>query len=194
MTDRSEDLVPRRALGALVTTVVGLVLLFSFKTPDATELANGATGDQAIVDGSSSGTKAAAGTATTDGTTGTTGATTDSTSTPDSTATPEPTATTTATTSTGYHDGTFTGDVISTRYGDVEVQVTIAGGTITDVTALELPSGDRRTNQISSQAEPILREEALTAQSAQIDLLSGATYTSTGYERSLQAALDQAAA
>ena len=190
MTDRNDDLVPKRALGALLATVVGLALLLSFKTPDDAGLANGATGDQAIVDGSS-GTN----TTTTDGTNGSTGAT-DSTAAPDSTATPGPTDTAgdTATTSSGYRDGTYTGDVISTRYGDVEVQVTIAGGTITDVTALELPSGDRRTNQISSQAEPILRDEALTAQSAEIDLLSGATYTSTGYERSLQAALDQAAA
>ena len=65
---------------------------------------------------------------------------------------------------------------------------------MTDVTALELPSRDGRSSRISQAAAPILREEALTAQDANIDLLSGATYTSRAYEQSLQSALDQAAA
>jgi len=65
---------------------------------------------------------------------------------------------------------------------------------ITDVVALELPSGDRRSADISDAAESILREAALTAQSADIDLLSGATYTSRAYAESLQAALDDARA
>jgi uncharacterized protein with FMN-binding domain len=81
--------------------------------------------------------------------------------------------------------------VISTRFGDVQVEVTISGGAITDVTALQLPNSDRRSQNIASQAAPILREEALTAQSASIDLLSGATYTSEAYAKSLQSALDQ---
>jgi uncharacterized protein with FMN-binding domain len=81
--------------------------------------------------------------------------------------------------------------VISTRFGDVQVEVTIAGGAITDVTALQLPDRDGRSRQIASAAEPILREEALTAQSASIDLLSGATFTSEAYAESLQSALDQ---
>lgn len=86
---------------------------------------------------------------------------------------------------------TVTGSLVATRYGDVEVQVTITGGTITAVTAIELPTGGR-SGRISDSAGPILASEALTAQSANIDIVSGATYTSEAYAQSLQAALDQA--
>jgi uncharacterized protein with FMN-binding domain len=72
------------------------------------------------------------------------------------------------------------------------VEVTVANGQLTDVSALELPDQDRRSASISSRAEPILRSEALAAKSASIDGVSGATYTSAGYEQSLQAALDAA--
>jgi len=64
-------------------------------------------------------------------------------------------------------------------------------GKLTDVVALQLPTG-RRSGQISSYAEPILHQEALKAQNANIDLVSGATYTSDAYSQSLQAALNQA--
>ncbi len=192
MTDGG-GMVPRKAAWASLITTAGLILLFSFKTPGAASLApaNGATGDQAIVaPGAAAATATPAPVATTEpATTADDGSTSGSGTT--SAATPAPTAT--AAPATGaYQDGTYTGDTIQTRYGSVEVQVTISGGSITDVTALSLPERDGHSARISSQAEPILREEALTAQSAKIDLLSGATYTSTGYEQSLQAALDQA--
>jgi len=86
---------------------------------------------------------------------------------------------------------TVTGSLISTRYGPVQVQVTITNRKITAISAVALPSGGR-SGMISSYAAPILTSEALSAQSANIDLVSGATYTSTGYEKSLQAALDKA--
>ena len=86
----------------------------------------------------------------------------------------------------------MTGPALDTRFGPVQVQVTIANGKVTDVTALELPFDRSRSAQISQYAEPILRSEALQAQTAQIDLVSGATYTSDAYTQSLQAALDQA--
>ena len=89
--------------------------------------------------------------------------------------------------------GTVTGSVVQTRFGSVQVQVTIAGGKISAVTALQLPSDRQRSAEISGIVEPMLRSEALTAQSAQIDLISGATYTSDAYAQSLQSALDQAA-
>jgi len=89
-------------------------------------------------------------------------------------------------------DGTYTGSAVSTRYGDVQVEVTIAGGKVTEVTALQLTDDDPRSSMISAQAAPLLRQEALSAQSAQIDTISGATYTSEGYIQSLQSALDQA--
>ena len=77
------------------------------------------------------------------------------------------------------------------RFGPVQVQVTIAGGQITDVTPLALPTGGR-SGRISSYAAPTLRSEVLNAQSAAIDIVSGATYTSAAYSQSLQSALDQA--
>ncbi|TCK60143.1 FMN-binding protein [Curtobacterium sp. PhB136] len=89
-------------------------------------------------------------------------------------------------------DGTYTGTAVSTRYGDVQVEVIVAGGKLTEVTALQLTDDDPRSSMISAQAAPVLRQEALTAQSAQIDTVSGATYTSDGYIQSLQSALDQA--
>lgn len=95
-------------------------------------------------------------------------------------------------TTTDMQDGTYTGTAAVTRFGNVQVRVTIAGGKITDVTALQLTDHDGRSVQISAEAAPILRQEALTAQSATIDTVSGATYTSEGYVQSLQSALDQA--
>jgi len=86
---------------------------------------------------------------------------------------------------------TVTGSMISTRYGPVQVQVTVSNGKVTAINAVALPSGGR-SGMISQYAAPILSGEALAAQSARIDLVSGATYTSLGYEKSLQAALNQA--
>ncbi|GAA4377514.1 FMN-binding protein [Agromyces bauzanensis] len=89
-------------------------------------------------------------------------------------------------------DGTYTGATMSTRFGNVQVQVTVSGGAITDVSALHLTDADRRSVQISNRAAPVLRNEVLQAQSASVSMVSGATYTSMGYLRSLQSALDQA--
>jgi uncharacterized protein with FMN-binding domain len=106
-----------------------------------------------------------------------------------------PPAASTGTSGTGSSSGTQTvdGTLISTRYGPVQVEITVSNGKITAITAIALPSGGR-SGAISAYAAPILTSEALAAQSAQIDLVSGATYTSTAYERSLQAALDQISA
>ncbi|MDI2124823.1 FMN-binding protein [Yinghuangia seranimata] len=88
--------------------------------------------------------------------------------------------------------GTFTGDAVSTRYGAVQVAVTLDQGKITGVTVLQSPTADRRDREISSRALPRLTQEAISAQNAEIDAVSGATYTSEGYIQSLQSALDQA--
>lgn len=188
-------MIPKRAIGALITTVFAVALLLSFKTPAAPALAASTTSDTAIVgQPTTTGTDSGSTSSTTTGDAGT-GSTSTSDSSSAATATPTPTDTTTTTTTSGtYRDGTVTGSVISTRYGDVQVQVTISGGTITDVTALQLPDRDGHSSRISQAAEPILREEALSAQSASIDLLSGATYTSDAYAQSLQSALDTARA
>ncbi len=81
---------------------------------------------------------------------------------------------------------------MSTGYGDVQVRVTLQGTKIVDVQALQLPSDRSRSARISQYAGPLLRQEALKAQSPNIDLVSGASYTSDGYAQSLQGALDQA--
>ncbi|GGS30401.1 FMN-binding protein [Streptomyces humidus] len=85
-----------------------------------------------------------------------------------------------------------TGDSVQTRYGPVQVRVTLTNGKITDVSAVEYPQDNPRDQQINSYAVPELTRETLTAQSADIDTVSGATYTSDGYRRSLQSALDSA--
>ncbi|WP_037860154.1 FMN-binding protein [Streptomyces sp. NRRL S-340] len=87
---------------------------------------------------------------------------------------------------------TVTGDSVQTRWGPVQVRITVGGGRITEVTAVAYPTDNPRDQEINSYALPALRREALTAQSAEIDSVSGATYTSDGYRRSLQSALDRA--
>ncbi|MFD5830909.1 FMN-binding protein [Lentzea sp. NPDC060358] len=88
--------------------------------------------------------------------------------------------------------GTVTGPAVDTRWGPVQVRVTLDGGKITAVTVPVHPDGNRKDQQINARALPILVQETLTAQSADIDTVSGATVTSEGYVSSLQAALDQA--
>jgi len=82
------------------------------------------------------------------------------------------------------------GSAYDVSYGVVQVKVTLIGKRITDITTLSLPHGGR-SSDISRYAAPQLRREALSAQSAHIDTVSGASYTSAGYARSLQSALDK---
>jgi uncharacterized protein with FMN-binding domain len=86
---------------------------------------------------------------------------------------------------------TATGDAIDTRYGAAQVRVTVSGGKITAVEAIQLQGVDPKSVRISSSAEPLLRQSALTKQSASVDMVSGATYTSESYAASLQSALDK---
>jgi len=86
---------------------------------------------------------------------------------------------------------TYTGSVADTQYGPVQVQITVAGGKITEAKTLQAPKGGR-SDQITADSVPKLNQEAVAAGSADIDAVSGATYTSAGYKKSLQAALDQA--
>ncbi|MEV8395430.1 MULTISPECIES: FMN-binding protein [unclassified Streptomyces] len=88
--------------------------------------------------------------------------------------------------------GTFTGDPIDTQYGTVQVSATLTKGKITSVKVLRAPDQNGRDQQISAYALPRLTQEAIGAQSAHIDAVSGASYTSQGYIQSLQSALDQA--
>src|SRR5581483_10899126 len=87
---------------------------------------------------------------------------------------------------------TVTGSAASTRYGPVRVKVTVSSGKITSVEAIEYPTDRPKDVQINSYAVPLLDKEAVAANSAKIDTISGATYTSTGFKTSLQSALNQA--
>ena len=88
--------------------------------------------------------------------------------------------------------GTYKGTAVQTRFGPVQVQITVANGKITDVTALQLTNTDRKSIQISNRAAPLLRSKVLAAQSADVQTVSGATITSDAYLTSVQAAIDAA--
>lgn len=160
---------PKRGIISTFLTAIAVALLINFKTPSQQGLA--AFSRQAV-------------TALTDPTASTSPVAAASSAT---SASPQPTVVATPATQ------TFTGPAISYFFGTAQVQVTLVNGQITDVTALQLPN-EGRSAWISQQVEPTLRSEVLSAQSAQIDLISGATYTSAAYAQSLQGALDQARA
>jgi uncharacterized protein with FMN-binding domain len=105
-----------------------------------------------------------------------------------------PAASTSATAAAGAAARTVTGTVASTEHGPMQVQLTLAGQKITKVTILQRTNDGAESVQIDSFAIPKLTSETLAAQSAQIDAVSGASYTSSGYIKSLQSALDQARA
>jgi uncharacterized protein with FMN-binding domain len=117
--------------------------------------------------------------------------TTTTSTTPPSSSTTTSSATKSSTKSTTAAGGTATGDAISTQYGNAQVRVTVTNGKIVKIEALQLQGNDPRSVQISSSAEPILQQEALTKQSAGVDAVSGATFTSASYTQSLQSALDK---
>lgn len=87
---------------------------------------------------------------------------------------------------------TYDGDPVDNQYGTVQVRITVQGSHITAIDPLQMPYDRSRSQYISEQAAPYLHYEVLQAQSAQIDIVSGATYTSESYIQSLQSALDKA--
>ena len=158
--------VNRRMVASVLGTVVGLVVLLAVKSgpaPGGAIATPGATG-------SGNGT-------TTDPGSGT--------------STSEPSATSGGSAS-SLRNGTFTGNSADTRYGPVKVRITVTGGRISAVDVVDVPQGNPRDVEINSFAVPVLQKETLSTQSAQIDFVSGATFTSDGYTRSLQSALDKA--
>jgi uncharacterized protein with FMN-binding domain len=162
----------RRAFAALVATVAGLVLLLGFKTHSARQSV------QPPIVATASNPPAPKTSAAASGT-------------------PTETAAASATSATSApaakpQTRTVTGSSVRTRYGNVEVQVVFTGTQITDVVPVQLPDSNGVDQQIDQQVVPILIQETLTAQSANIQAVSGATYTSDGYIRSLQSALDKA--
>jgi uncharacterized protein with FMN-binding domain len=108
-------------------------------------------------------------------------------------ATPNGAAPTTAATTgtSATYTGDVTGQAVRTRFGVVQVKVTLNAGRVTDVTVLQAPQGGH-DGELTAYATPLLRSEVLSAQSASVDTISGATFTSQGYLKSVQSALDQA--
>ncbi len=155
---------PVRPAATLAATAIGVVVLFAFRTPQAPPPATAVT---------TPATSNPAPTATPSG------------APPSSGSSPTPAAS-------GLKSGSFTGQAYSNQYGNLQVQVVISGGRITDVKVLQYPKNEPQSSFISSQALPLLREEVLQAQSAKIDAISGATFTSQNYAASVQSALDLA--
>lgn len=183
----------KRIVYALMATVTGLVLLFSYRTSLAPDSASALTD----VAPASTGTTAAAPAPAPSSTATASPSASASSSSSGSAASGSSSGSTSSgstgqTPSSGLRDGTYTGSAANTRYGPVQVQITVSGGSITDVQVPEYPSSNGRDQQINARALPTLIDETIQAQSAQVDMVSGATYTSTGYRTSLQSALDQA--
>jgi uncharacterized protein with FMN-binding domain len=172
----------RRAPIVITATLVGTAGVLLFKPLPVSSL----TGASSASSDSSSSTSTSTGS-------GSTSASSSSGS--SSAASPSSTPSSSATTSTSSGSSstrTVTGDLEQDRYGDTQVKVTITDGKITEVTVLAYNDGDPRSAEISQQAIPLLRQEVLSKQSAAVDAVSGATYTSNAYEASLQSALDKA--
>jgi uncharacterized protein with FMN-binding domain len=107
---------------------------------------------------------------------------------------PSDTTTSGATSGTTYKNGTYTGSVADAQWGYVQVKAVIQGGKITDVQWLQYPNERDRSVEINQYADPQLTQEAIQTQSAQVDLVSGATDTSVAFIQSLSDALSQAQA
>ena len=172
----------RRAPIVITATLVGTAGVLLFKPLPVSSLTGASA---ASSDGSS--TSTSTGTGSSDGGSSSTGSS--------SSATPSATPSSSASKSSGGSASatrTVTGDLEQDRYGDTQVKVTITNGKITEITVLAYNDGDPRSAEISQQAIPLLRQEVLSKQSAAVDAVSGATYTSNAYEASLQSALDKA--
>lgn len=91
-----------------------------------------------------------------------------------------------------YKDGTYTGDAADAYYGNIQVQATIQNGQITDIQFLQYPNDRGESIEINTQAIPILKQEAISSQKAQVDVVSGATDSSQAFVESLQSALNKA--
>lgn len=151
----------RRIVLALMGTLSGLVLVFSYHTSTSSAASAGTatnTANGAGTTGGSSGATTSAGASS--GTSGT--------------------------------SGTFTGDAVQTRWGTVQVQITVKDGTVTKAEAVQYPQDNPRDQEINAYAVPALNQEVVQAQSAGIDTVSGATVTSDGYLQSLQSAFGKA--
>lgn len=168
----------RRITLWMLSTLTTVVLLFSYHTSTSSagtgssqilSLGSGAGVARGTGSVGSSGTSGSAGSAGASGTSGAAGSG-----------------------SSGTANKTYAGDTAQTRWGPVQVQITVQGGKITAASTVQVPNGNREDAQINGYAVPILNDAVVAAQSAQIDMISGATVTSEGYLASLQSAIDKA--
>jgi len=177
----------RRAILTIGGTVAGLAALLSFKTHSAADVS------AAAAPSASPSPTLAAGSGTAGGTSGTKG--TGSTKSAGSTSGTKGTGGAGGASGTGAATTTarmVTGKVDNTQYGPMQIQLVLTGKTITKVNVLQQTDTGVTSQQIDANAIPKLTAETLTAQSARIDAVSGASYTSMGYITSLQSAVDQA--
>lgn len=171
----------RRIVLTFMGTLSGLVLLFSYHTSTSSRLV--------VASGATPSTPSAPTPSTSPGSSTSSGSATTPAPAPAKAATPAPSS---SSSSAAAAAGTFTGSAVNTRWGIVQVQITVASGKITASQAVQYPQNNGRDVQINAYAVPALNQEAVAAQSANIDAVSGATVTSDGYLQSLQSALNQA--
>jgi uncharacterized protein with FMN-binding domain len=188
-----------RKTALLVTgTIAGVVGVVSYNPPqlNASIASSGETTQPQTTPSADSGTKSTTSPAqpaptTTSTRKSSTKSNTSSTQSTNQSDTTSNTPTTTATQNSGV-SGTFKGDTSQTRWGPVQVEIVVTNGKITDVKTLQYPDGDRKSLNISNRVIPWLQEETLQIQSANISGISGATYTSGGFQASLASALQKA--
>lgn len=175
-----------------MTTLSIVVLLFSYKTSlgPAPAVASAAMSTSNSASGSS-GSSSGGTTATGPDTTGDSAGSSDSSGSSSSNSSSGSSSSGSSSGSSGA-SGTYTGESVMTRWGAVQVQITVQGGKITASQAVVYPTDNPRDVEINSYAVPTYNQEAVAAQSSQIDAISGATVTWDGYTQSLQSAIDQA--
>jgi uncharacterized protein with FMN-binding domain len=182
------------ALAVSVGTTLGLTTYFRMQSAADSLSTLSASSDTQAPAASASGVPSDAGTTSASGAGGATSSSTTGASTTATTAAAATTTAAAAATATGLADGTYTGATSTNRWGPVQVAIVVSGGEITDVSVLQYPDGDGKSIAINDRALPYLIEETLSAQSADVDTVSGATYTSVSYQASLQSAIDAARA
>lgn len=194
----------KRVLTWLLSTLTVVVLLFGYKTSTGGSVGDipaaisaAPTSDSSSSDSSSSGSSGGSGSSDSTSSGSTDGASSGSSGTAadgsagDSSGSSSNSSGSSSGSSSGA-SGTVTGDVAQTRWGPVQVAVSVGSGKVSDVQVVEYPTENPRDQEINSYALPILIKETIASQSANIDMVSGATVTSDGYIQSLQSALDRA--
>jgi uncharacterized protein with FMN-binding domain len=162
----------KRITFGFMSTISALVLLFGYRTSTSS---HASTATASVASGSAgSGTSGSSSSSSSSGSSGSSSGSSGSSSGGSATAV------------------TVTGDSTDTRWGPVQVQITVANGKITSVKVVDYPNNNGRDQQINAEALPILIDETVKAQSSKIDMVSGATVTSQGYITSLQSAIDKA--